>query len=109
MEPAPVSDEVMEHALKDSTLPGWTEVTGDPRMPDVTFWFVKYGPFYGGVMPDPHSRAPKYVWWISQGIGDDPDDDAQLVKKGNAPDPETARVQAATWFNRTGKHLRVRR
>jgi hypothetical protein len=105
----PVSDEVMTQVLKDPTLPGWTEVTDDPHMAGVTFWYVKCGPFYCGVIPEPHSRRNRFVWWVSQGIGDDPDDDVQMIKRGVAPTPEAARVAAATFFNRTARKLPARR
>ena len=103
-------DEVADYALRDLTMPGWTEVDEDnEHMPGIKFWFVKAGPFYIGVQPMQHTRRSLYDWWVSQGIGDDPDDDARLIKRGKASDPEQARRQAGEFFNRTARHRRVRR
>jgi hypothetical protein len=83
----------------------WQEITNDPHFPEVTYWYVRSGDMYIGVMPQTDGS---FGWFVGQGRQGDADNDPMVLKTGEQTNAEDARIEAARWYSVTGRYV-VRR
>lgn len=110
-ERVPESPELLQHALSDPNLPGWTESSNDPRFLGLTYWWARVnalGIYLGVLPPEWHQDGPGYRWFISQGRNRNPDDDPKYLKEGVADSPQQAREDATNWYNERRNKIVVR-
>jgi len=103
MNEVPESQEVLQQALADPSLPGWTETADELGH---TFWWACMADIYLGVWSIRYDSAIQgYIWVVAQGRDGDPNKDPRQIAHGPADTPEQAREAATTWYNRRRNSL----
>jgi hypothetical protein len=104
----PESAEVLQQALTDPSLQGWNETSTDPMFQFQTYWWIRVGDLYLGVLPHGWTGADGHFWFVGQGRNGDPDLDSVHLTTGLEVTPEAAREAAAGWYNRNRNSIKPR-
>jgi hypothetical protein len=111
----PESDEVLERMSTDPDNPlGWIESKNNPIFGNRTYWWVRIGDLYLGVLPEgwqtPDGRPINgHPWFISQGRKGNADLEPKMLAEGDEETPEKARMAATMWYNRNRNDIPERR